>query len=47
MNHHENVILQLKSRKGRYWMQDIGGQLYTKISMITINPMMHTKEHAN
>jgi hypothetical protein len=47
MKDHQEVILQLKLSKGRYWMQDIGGKLCTKMCMVIVNPMMHAKEQAN
>jgi hypothetical protein len=31
VKYHQEVILQLKSRRGRYWMWDISGQLCTKM----------------
>jgi hypothetical protein len=44
MKDYQEVILQLKSPKGKYWMWDISGQLCTKMCMITIDLVMHAKE---
>jgi hypothetical protein len=41
---HQEGILQLKQRRGRYWMLDISGKLGIEMCMITIDLVMHVKE---
>jgi len=47
MKDHQEVILQLKSHRGGYCMSNIGGQLCINMCMITIDHVMHAKEHAD
>jgi hypothetical protein len=47
MKDHHEIILQQKSRRRRYWMWDIGGQLFTKMCMITVDHVIHAKEQVD
>ncbi len=44
MKDHYEGNLQLRYRKGRYWMLDINDQLCVKMYMIIADLVMHVKE---